>query len=85
MAKDRSLVRASDIGQWTFCHRAWWLANVRKVEHGNPQVLQQGTDRHDAHGRQVLTAMQMRRAGMFLLLLALLLLALFVLIQLLVG
>ena len=42
MAKDRSLVRASDIGAWAFCNRAWWLAKVQHAEHENPAVFVRG-------------------------------------------
>ena len=64
MAKDRSLVRASDIGTWTFCHRAWWLAQVQKVAHQNPALLHRGEAMHQAHGRQVVRAARLQRIGM---------------------
>lgn len=78
-------MRASDIGQWAFCRRAWWLANVQKVEHGNPEVLQHGNERHDAHGRRVLAAMRMQRIALLLLAVALLAALILVLIQLSAG
>lgn len=83
MAKDRSLVRASDIGSWTFCRRAWWLANVKDVPHQNPAVLQRGDVAHAHHGRQVALSLFMRWAGIILLLLAALILVLYGLITLL--
>jgi hypothetical protein len=67
MAKDRSLVRASDIGAWAFCRRAWYLANVRGVAHARPEVLQRGTEAHTQHGRQVRRAGTMQRVGLWLL------------------
>ena len=66
MAKDRSLVRASDIGAWAFCQRAWWLANVQGAEHENPAVLTRGTAAHEAHGETVRQAQSMQRMGLIL-------------------
>jgi hypothetical protein len=66
MAKDRSLVRASDIGAWTFCNRAWWLAHVQKAENENPEALARGTRAHKAHGRKVLRSDRLQRLGMLL-------------------
>ena len=74
VAKDRSLVRASDIGAWTYCRRAWWLANVQGVAHQNPQVLRQGTLTHHRHGRQVRRGVRLHTAGLILLGVSLLLL-----------
>jgi hypothetical protein len=45
------LVRASDIGTWAFCQRAWWLAQVKGVAHERPHLLAQGGAAHQAHGR----------------------------------
>lgn len=76
---DRTLVRASDIGLWAFCHRAWWLARVRGVAHQRPAVLIKGQAVHQAHGHTVqrahlyttlgwrLLALGMMMAGLFLL------------------
>ena len=66
MSKDRSLVRASDIGAWTFCRRAWYLAHVKGVAHRRPEVLTQGTAAHAAHGRQVRRAGLTRQLGLIL-------------------
>ena len=66
MAKDRSLVRASDIGAWAYCRRAWYLAQVRGVAHARPELLQQGTQAHNRHGQQVRRAGQMQRVGLWL-------------------
>jgi hypothetical protein len=63
MAKDRSLVRASDIGAWAFCRRAWYLAQVRGVAHSRPEVLRRGTEAHSEHGRQVRRASRLQRMG----------------------
>jgi hypothetical protein len=66
MAKDRSLVRASDIGAWAYCRRAWYLAQVRGVSHARPEILQRGTAAHTHHGQQVRRAGTMQRVGLWL-------------------
>lgn len=65
--KDRPLVRASDIGLWAFCHRAWWLARVRGVEHQRPALLAKGIAAHQAHGHTVQRAQQQITLGWALL------------------
>lgn len=75
MAKERSLVRASDLSAWAYCNRAWWLANVRKVAHQYPEQLERGKVAHESHGAQVVRAGRLQRIGWMVLLLALLLLA----------
>ena len=50
MPKDRSYVRASDIGAWNFCNRAWWLAKVQKAPHERPQQLDWGDQSHASTG-----------------------------------
>ena len=68
MAKDRTLVRASDLGSWTFCNRAWWLARVQGIEHRNPAVLARGKEHHAAVGKTVQATNRNARLGMMLLL-----------------
>ena len=72
MREDRSLVRASDIGLWANCHRAWWLAKVKGAEHQNPALLAAGVTAHAAHGAQVQAAGTARRLGLILIAAALL-------------
>jgi hypothetical protein len=71
MANDRSLVRASDVGLWVMCQRAWWLARVQGVPHQQPTRLAWGQSAHDAHSRQVQRARQLHRLGWLLLILSL--------------
>ena len=63
------MVRASDIGAWTFCNRAWWLSTVQEAEHANPAVLARGTEAHASHGRLVTRAHRLRRVGAVMVLL----------------
>ncbi|RIK36266.1 MAG: hypothetical protein DCC55_27820 [Chloroflexi bacterium] len=73
MRKDRPLVRASEIGLWAFCHRAWWLAQVKQTPHRNPALLSHGERAHQQHGRALVTAQRLATVGRILLLLALVL------------
>ena len=55
-------LRASEIAQFTFCHRAWWYA-----EQGHPsddvEERLAGIRWHRQHGRAVLTAGCIRLLG----------------------
>lgn len=74
MKQEQPLVRASEIGLWSFCQRAWWLAQVKQVSHGKPALLAYGQDRHARHGRTFNHARRLQWAGALLLGAALLLL-----------
>lgn len=74
MARDRTLVRASDLSAWAYCNRAWWLANVKQVPHQHPDQLERGTRVHEAHGAQVRGSARLLRVGWMVLLLGVLLL-----------
>jgi hypothetical protein len=67
MPKDRSYVRASDIGAWSFCNRAWWLAKVQRAPHERPQQLDWGDQSHADHGRLMSRAQRLRKSGIALL------------------
>ena len=81
MREDRSLVRASDIGLWAACHRAWWLAKVKNAPHRNEAVLAAGVAAHAWHGQQVQRAGSLLRVGLILVAVALCALALLLLWQ----
>ncbi len=78
MSQDR-LIRASDIGQYVFCQRAWWLARVLDVPSTNVEEMHVGALTHRQHGRRVVWASRARQAGMVLLAAALVLLLTFLL------
>ena len=73
--RDRSLVRASDLSAWAYCRRAWWLANVRGVPHGRPDLLERGKSVHARHGAVVRRASSLRKWAWITLLAGALLLA----------
>lgn len=66
MRRDRTLVRASDIGLYAFCARAWWLARVQEADHDDPARLAHGTAFHAAHGARVRRIEQARLAAVLL-------------------
>lgn len=78
-ATDHTLVRASDIGLWAFCQRAWWLARVRGVPHQRPAVLAKGQAVHQAHGATVQRAQHTTAWGWRFLALGMLLAGIFLL------
>ena len=73
-------MRASDIGLWANCHRAWWLAKVKGAPHRNPAVLASGIQAHAAHGAQVVRSRRLQQAGLAVIGLAVLLAILFILL-----
>jgi CRISPR/Cas system-associated exonuclease Cas4 (RecB family) len=69
-------IRASEIGTYLYCRRAWWYRK-QGVESDNQAELASGTALHRQHGRVVLAAGLARTVGLLLLLLALILLTVF--------
>ncbi len=64
------VLRASEIGEYIFCHRAWWLHRVQGIESANRAQMAHGTGAHAAHGRTLQRAEWLRRAALALLALA---------------
>ena len=64
------VIRASEIGEYVFCHRAWWLHQVQGETSANTRELAEGTARHAQHGRQVGLATALRTLAVLLLLAA---------------
>jgi hypothetical protein len=67
------VIRASEIGSYLYCKRAWWYRK-QGVESENQAELAAGTQLHYQHGRKVLAAGIMQLAGYVLLLAAVVLL-----------
>jgi hypothetical protein len=63
-------IRASEIGTYLFCHRAWYLQD-QGFESQNQMELAGGSAYHQEHGRQVFVAGMLRTIGLILLLAAL--------------
>lgn len=60
------LIRASELAQYDFCRRAWWLRTVKKRTPTNNTVLERGTRYHYRHGYQVLAVSRWRWLGTLL-------------------
>jgi hypothetical protein len=63
-------IRASEIGAYVFCNRAWWLARRHGAHSANVREMELGTQRHQAHSQQVARVALMRRLAYLLLALA---------------
>mgnify|MGYP006270613895 CR=1 FL=1 len=61
---------ASEIGEYEYCARAWWLGWVQGEERANQAKLAAGAQRHAQHGQQVVVATWARRLAIALLALA---------------
>lgn len=64
-------IRASEVGEYEYCARAWWMARVLGLARENPEQLAAGTARHARHGRRLALAGALRWAGLVLVLTAL--------------
>ena len=69
-------VRASEIGSYVYCRRAWWYRQQGMVP-ANQAELAAGSSSHELHGRQVKAAGTARRLAYVLMLVAVLLFLIF--------
>lgn len=67
-------IRASEIGSYLYCRRAWWY-RLRGQEPSNAAELSAGTELHRQHGRAVLRAGMFNLLGWLVLLAAVIILA----------
>jgi hypothetical protein len=82
VSTEDDVIRASEIGQYAYCARAWWLARVLGYRPANVAELQAGQAWHQAHGRSVDRSLLLQRLAVGLFLLAGLLLAAWLLLAL---
>ncbi|HZY45444.1 MAG TPA: hypothetical protein VFF70_11910 [Anaerolineae bacterium] len=73
------VIRASEIGQYDFCAKAWWLNVIEGVPSENVGELQLGTQAHERHGQQVGRAGSLQQLAVVLLIAGVVLLAVFIL------
>ncbi len=68
------LIRASEISQYVYCNRAWWLRRVHGIRPGNEPLLAAGSAFHARHARSLGTSRLFRQVAIGLLLTAALIL-----------
>ncbi len=49
----RPLIQASELAQYGFCHRAWWLGAVKKLPSRQRAARARGQRYHEQHARQL--------------------------------
>lgn len=64
------LIRASEIGEYSYCARAWWLRRVAGLEPDGRERRERGTALHRRHGRSVALSGLLLLSGGVLLLIA---------------
>jgi len=67
-------IRASEVGSYLYCARAWWY-HSQGIPSANQAEMSSGTELHRLHGRRVYVSGLTRFLALFLLLVALVLLA----------
>jgi hypothetical protein len=77
------VIRASEIGEYSYCSRAWWFKHVAKLSPGGgvSERLEAGSEAHRRHGRAVALSAKLRVVGSALLIMGLLALVLAVLFR----
>jgi CRISPR/Cas system-associated exonuclease Cas4 (RecB family) len=61
MNEKQKLIRASEIGEYVYCARAWWLRTEGYEPTSGHQARQSGEQWHLKHGQAVMHAQRMRR------------------------
>ncbi len=69
-ANSAPVIRASEVGQYAFCARSWWLGRVKGYPSSHVQEMAYGRDVHLAHGRAVVHYQRLQRLAYALLILA---------------
>lgn len=64
-------IRASEVGDYVYCHRAWWLRQVEGLVPEHRDRLRSGTVQHARHGMAVRASGILLLAGVVLLVLGL--------------
>jgi len=57
------VLRASELAQFAYCAKGWWLTNVQGIEPRNSQELEAGQAAHRQHARLVTSYGRLRTMG----------------------
>jgi len=79
--KDDRVIRASELGQYSFCAKAWWLGSMDGVPSANVREMDAGTSAHEQHGQAVQISVWLNRVGVACLILGVLVLALLMILR----
>lgn len=60
-------IRASEVSDYVYCRRSWWLKRAKGVASANVRQIEQGNRFHQQHGRSVAQAIWARRLAYALL------------------
>ncbi len=60
-------IRASEISNYVYCRRAWWMQRTQGHASVNVQEIGRGTRYHQQHGRLLVQAAWGRRLAFFFL------------------
>lgn len=82
MSNHSPIIRASEIGQYAYCARAWWLSRVHGHRSTNVVALRRGEEQHRIHVQAVHRTNLLRRVAQSLLVLAAILLLIWILVSL---
>lgn len=75
MAKQRlPVIRASEVGEYVYCARAWWLHRVLELEPEGHARRERGTVLHQRHGRAVVVSRALLILALAMVMIALVLL-----------
>ena len=64
------VVRASEIGQYVYCARSWWLGSIQGRPSTHTREMAAGETSHVRHGRGVRTSFWLNRLAYITLLVA---------------
>ena len=67
--KHGRVIRASEIGAYSYCAHAWWLGSVKGRRTDDVRRLQTGRAAHERHGRQVMLGVVLTRLSYLMLIL----------------
>jgi len=70
VSEDKRVIRASEIGQYAYCARDWWLGSVEGLPSSHLDEMADGEAVHRRHGRRVKASITLRRLAYLLLALA---------------
>lgn len=73
---------ASELGEYVYCRRAWWLHRIQGHDPHNTSALDRGQAAHSRHSLRVSIARGMMRVGRLLLAAGILLILIILAVQL---